>query len=54
MFELWCPRRDGRQRQAGGFMVNGKVTEAITSRLLRSSFPAILAGCAKALENSVP
>jgi uncharacterized protein YndB with AHSA1/START domain len=28
----------------------GKVMEALTSRLLRSSFLAILAGCAKALE----
>jgi hypothetical protein len=29
----------------------GKVTEAVTSRLTRSSFLAILAGCAKALES---
>ena len=29
----------------------GKVTEAVSSRLLRSSFLAILAGCAKALES---
>jgi uncharacterized protein YndB with AHSA1/START domain len=28
----------------------GKLTEAVTSRLLRSSFLATLAGCAKALE----
>ena len=28
----------------------GKVTEAVSSRLLRSSFRAILAACAKALE----
>ncbi len=30
----------------------GKVMEAVSSRLLRSSFLAILAGCAKALEGS--
>jgi Polyketide cyclase / dehydrase and lipid transport len=30
----------------------GKVMEAVSSRLLRSSFRAILAGCAKALESS--
>jgi uncharacterized protein YndB with AHSA1/START domain len=30
----------------------GKVMEAISSRLLRSSFLAVLAGCAKALESS--
>ncbi len=29
----------------------GKVMEAVTSRLLRSSFLAVLAGCAKALES---
>ncbi|MBV8928392.1 MAG: SRPBCC family protein [Mycobacteriaceae bacterium] len=29
----------------------GKLTEAVSSRLLRSSFLAILAACAKALEN---
>jgi hypothetical protein len=29
----------------------GKLLEAVTSRLLRSSLLAILAGCAKALEN---
>jgi hypothetical protein len=29
----------------------GKVMEAVSSRLLRSSFLAILAGCAKALES---
>ncbi|HKI40098.1 MAG: SRPBCC family protein [Mycobacterium sp.] len=29
----------------------GKLTEAVTSRLLRSSFLAVLAGCAKALES---
>jgi uncharacterized protein YndB with AHSA1/START domain len=29
----------------------GKVTEAVSSRLLRSGFLAILAGCAKALES---
>ena len=29
----------------------GKVTEAVTSPLMRSSFRAILAGCAKALES---
>jgi uncharacterized protein YndB with AHSA1/START domain len=30
----------------------GKVMEAVSSRLLRSSFLAVLAGCAKALETS--
>jgi uncharacterized protein YndB with AHSA1/START domain len=32
----------------------GNVMEAVTSRLLRWSFLAILAGCAKALERDVP
>lgn len=33
-------------------LAGGKVMEAVSSRLLRSSFVAILAGCAKALESS--
>jgi uncharacterized protein YndB with AHSA1/START domain len=32
----------------------GRVMEAISSRLLRSAFSAILAGCAKAVEGSAP
>ena len=32
-------------------LAGGKLTEAVTSRLLRSSFSTILAGCAKALES---
>jgi uncharacterized protein YndB with AHSA1/START domain len=35
-------------------LAGGKVMEAVSSRLLRSSFLAILAGCAKALESYRP